>query len=145
MENKDLASQRRYMRIPITVLNGVLTGTNNEANAELDRAFNKIIGVAYHEITAGGLSTNYRVGFRTDRYTWVDPVNISNWNCNTGVPVEGKFRKFKSEDPKDRGGIGYGMGDKGYVTVIPGANLSSDLTGELVLILERDNTELPRQ
>lgn len=145
MENKDLATQRRYMRIPISLASVILANSNNEAGLELDRTFNKIVGAAYHEITDGGVTNNYRVGFRTDRYTWVDPVNINNWNANTGVAVEGKFRKFKSEDPKDKGGIGYGMGDKGYVVIVPGANTASTLSGELVLILERDNTELPRQ
>lgn len=148
MDNKSLSSQRRYQRIPITVANGVLSGSNNEANITLDPAFNKIIAVAFHETGAGsgGLSGNYRVGFRTDNYVWVDPITSFNWNTATGVPIDGKFRWFKDpNNPDDKGGIGYGTNMKAYVTVIPGANLSADLVGELVLILQRDLTQVPSQ
>lgn len=130
--------QITYVRIPITVANGTLLNSYREASAELDRAYNKILGVAFHQVADGGLNTNYRVGFKTDKKEWVPPVNVNNWNSDDGVPVMGKYRTFGKQ------GIGYGMGDRAYVTIIPGANTASDLIGELVIVCARDNQEVPR-
>lgn len=130
--------QYTYVRIAISVPNPTVSGTVVEANAALDRAYNKIIGVAFHEIADGGVTNNYRVGFRTDRKEWVPPVNISNWNADSGVPVMGKYRTFGKQ------GIGYAQGDNAYVTIIPGANTSAAMSGELVIVCARDNEEVPR-
>jgi hypothetical protein len=135
MEDKN--AQRRYQVVSISVPNPTTAGQVVEQALALDRDFNKIVGAAFHEIANGGIANNYQVGLRTDRKQWVDPVNIQNWSANTGVAIEGKFRKFGA-------GIGYGMGDQAYVQIIPGANTSAAMRGELVLLLERDLTEVPR-
>ena len=129
-------AQQYYQVIDVTVANGTLADSLNEQSVTLNQAYNKIVGIAYHEITAGGQANNYNVGARSKRFTWVELVNINNWNANTGVGPMQKFRKVN---------IGYGEGDKFFAQITPNAALTSDLTGQMVLILERDLTELPGQ
>lgn len=133
-----MEKQSRYQTVTITVPNPTTAGQLVEQELALDTDFNVIIGAAYHEIAAGGVGVNYKVGLRTDRKQLVDPVNIQNWSANTGVAVEGKFRKFGD-------GFGYGRGDKVYVQVIPGANTSAAMSGDIVIHIARSLVELPRQ
>jgi hypothetical protein len=128
-------SQQRYQVIDVTVPSGLAAAQLREFSVQLDRAFNKIVGIAYHPIAEGTAALNYNVGAKTNRQTWVDLVNVSSWQANTGVGPMQKFRKVN---------IPYGNGDTFYAQIQNNALLASDLTGQMVLILERDNTELPR-
>ncbi len=129
-------TQYRYMTIPIAVVNSTVVNSLKEANIQLDRDYDKITGIAYVEITAGGLSNNYQVGARSSRRTWVDPVNIQSWQAGNGVEPDRKFRKVE---------IPYASGDPFYVQVnLSGGPTTSDLTGEMILRLEKTLTELPK-
>ena len=129
-------AQQFYQTIDVTVATGATAGSLNETSVTLNQAFNKIVGIAYHEIEDGGQPNNYNVGGRSDRFAWIQLININNWNANSGVGPMQKFRKVN---------IGYGAGDKFHAQVTPNGVLASDLTGQMVLILERDLTELPGQ
>lgn len=129
-------AQQYYQVIDVNIPTAAAADSLNEVPITLNQAYNKIIGIAYHEITAGGQSNNYNVGARSKRFTWVELVNINNWNANTGVGPMHKFRKVN---------IGYGEGDKFFAQISPNALTTSAITGQMVLILERDLTELPSQ
>lgn len=128
-------AQRRYQVININVPNNTVAGSLKEFSATLDQDFNKIIGIAYHEIAAGGNANNYNVGSRSSRRVWVDPVNVKSWNADQNVAPDTKFRSVD---------IDYGKGDLFYAQVVPGVTTTSDLTGQLVLVLERSTTQGPQ-
>lgn len=128
-------SELMYFTIDVTIPSGTTAGTLIDSNQEqLDRSYNKIIGIAWHEIDDGGAGTNYQVGGRTQKRTWIDPMILGAWQ-NSNVAPDLKFLKVN---------IPYGSGDSWFVPVIPGALLTSDLTGQVILILQNDLTELPR-
>lgn len=127
-------TQYRLQKIDVSVANLSAAGSYGN-NVQLDRAFNRIVGIGYFETAAGGITTNYNVGAKTDRQTWIDPINIQAWNANSGVPVMGKYYKVN---------IPYASGDTFYALITTGAALTADLTGQMVLILQKDLTEQPR-
>ncbi len=127
-------TQYRFQSIDVLVANASPAGGYGN-NVQLDRDFNRIVGIGYFEKEDGGIPNDYSVGARTIRQTWVDPININAWNANSGVAVMGKYYKVN---------IPYGSGDTFYATIETGDVLTSDLTGQMVLILEKDLTEQPR-
>lgn len=129
-------SQFRFFRIPITVPNPTNANTLIEASAQLDRDFNRIVGIGYFEVAAGGIGDDYSVGARTTRQQWIDPININAWDANTGVPLPGKYYPVN---------IPYGSGDTFYAQVEIGATATSAaMSGQMVLILKRDLKEMPK-
>ena len=129
-------SQYRFQMINVSLPIASVAGTPVEASVQLDRDFNKVVGIGYFEITDGDNLNNYQVGARTNRQTWIDPINIKAWKAEEGVGPQLKYYKVL---------IPYGSGDTFYARVIPGVNVATDaLAGQMVLILQRDNTELPK-
>ncbi len=125
----------RFQRIDNTISIGAVAGSYG-GNVTLDRAFNRIVGIGYSRITDGGLGNVYNVGAKTDRQTWIDPINIQMWDANAGVPLMGKYYKMN---------IPYASGDVFYTLITTFAAVNTvDLTGQMVLILVRDNIELAR-
>lgn len=136
MQLLDLGKLSQYRLQKISVLVPDTSAAGSYSNTvQLDRQFNKIIGIGYFERAAGGITTNYDVGAKTDRQTWIDPINISAWNANSGV---GPMYKYYSVN------IPYSSGDTFYALINTGALLTADLTGQMVLILAKDLTEVPR-
>lgn len=128
-------AQRRYQVINTNVPNATVAGSLKEFSVALDQDFNKIVGIAFHEINDGGVANNYNVGSRSSRRVWVDPVNVKSWNADENVAPDTKFRSVD---------IDYGKGDLFYAQVVPNAAPNSDLTGQLVLVLERSITQGPQ-
>lgn len=128
--------QRRYQVINITIPNPTVANTVVSASVQLDRNFNRVVGIGYFEIAGGGITPNYNVTARTNRYTWVDPTIFGSWDAVTGgVAPDEKYHKVNIE---------YGSGDTFYVDVTPLANTSAAMSGQMVLILERTLTEVPK-
>ena len=122
----------------INMATATITAANTltEANVQLDRDYNNIVGIGYFETSAGGLTSNYNVGARTNRKTWLDDININAWNANSGVSPILKYYPCK---------IPYGSGDVFYARVTTNAAAStSAITGQMVLILSRTLVELPK-
>lgn len=133
-----LGGQRelRFQVINITVPNPTAANTTVEASVQLDREYNRIIGIGYFEIAAGGIADNYLVGAKSNRKTWIDDININAWDANANV---GPMEKYIETD------IPYGGGDTFTVRVTTGSSASSAaMSGQMVLILERSLTELPK-
>jgi len=127
-------TQYRLQRIDNTITNPSPAGTYG-GNVQLDRAFNRIVGIGYFEIANGGLPNAYNVGAKTDRQTWIDPVNINAWNANSGVGVMQKYYKVN---------IPYASGDTFYTLITTAAATSAAFSGQMVLILQKDLVEQPR-
>ncbi len=105
-------------------------------NIQLDRQFNKIVGIGFAQITDGGIADQYDVGAKTERQTWMDPVNVNFWTANGNVGPMEKYYKVN---------IPYGSGDTFFAMINTyTATSGSDLVGQMVLILEKDLTEVPR-
>ncbi|MBX2955438.1 MAG: hypothetical protein KF846_04750 [Cyclobacteriaceae bacterium] len=117
----------RIQVINIQLPAGVGAGQLREIPLLVDTDYKRITGMAFHQLADGGVANNYNVGFRTDRKQWVDPININNWNANTGVAIEDKFREVD---------IPVHVNDIGYAMIVPGALTTGDLIGQLVLMLE---------
>lgn len=124
----------RFQKIDITIPNASAAGGYG-ASVNLDRQFNKIIGIGFFEIEDGGIAQNYNVGAKTDRQVWVDPINYMAWKAEDGV---GPMYKYFSVD------IEYASGDAFYLILNTGAATSADLVGQMVLILQKSNTATPR-
>lgn len=124
----------RFQIIDVTVANG--SSVTETPSVQLDRQFNRIIGIGYFEKTDGGLGSNYDVGAKTQRQVYIDPINVNGWAADGNVGPMQKYYKVN---------IPYASGDNFYAIVVPGAATSSDLTGQMVLILAKDYTEMPRQ
>lgn len=137
MELLDLGKLKsyRFQVINITVATGSTANAAYEANVQLDRDYNKVIGIGFFEVADGGIADNYNVGARTQRQTWLDPININAWQADSGVGPNEKYYKVE---------IPYGSGDTFYCRVEPNASPASDLKGQMVLILSRDLTEMPK-
>ena len=128
-------SQYRFQKISVSIADLSPAGSYSN-NVQLDRAFNKILGIAYFEKLDGGIPNDYDIGAKTDRQTWFDPINIKAWKAEEGV---GPMFKYYSVN------IPYASGDTFYALITTGQPLAgSDLTGQMVLILSKDLTELPR-
>jgi hypothetical protein len=132
----DLGKLSSYRFQVIDIL--IASGSSNSVtpSVQLDKQFNKIIGIGYFEKTDGGLGSDYNVGAKTQRQVWIDPVIINAWAADNNVGPMSKYYKVN---------IPYASGDNFYAIVDPGAATSSDLTGQMVLILAKDLTEMPRQ
>lgn len=126
-------SQMRFQKIDITVPNGSAAG-NYQATVQLDRQFNRIVGVGFFERYSDG-ATLYNVGAKTDRQVWIDPIAYNAWMADQGV---GPMYKYFTVD------IEYASGDTFYLMLNTLDTLSDDLIGQMVLILSRDNTATPR-
>lgn len=119
--------------INITVPNPTTSGSAITSSITLDRAYNRVVGVAFFEIATGGVPDNYSIGVVNSRKTIIDDINVNAWDANAGVAVSDKYYPLNES---------YGAGDQWTVRVIPGANTSAAMSGQLVLILESDLTEL---
>lgn len=128
-------TQYRFQVIDITVPAATVADSSVEANVQLDRDFNKIIGVGFFQVADGGVPNNYDVGARTQRQTWIDPININAWKADGGVGPMEKYHKVN---------IGYGSGDTFYARIVPNALTITPIVGQMVLILTRDLTEQPK-
>lgn len=122
-----------FQVIDATALSGSLAGQVQETSIQLNRDYNRIIGIGYFEIDDANVTDNYLVGARTNRKTWIEDININAWDANQNVGPMGKYYEVN---------IPYGSGDTFYARQTPGATLSSDLTGQMVLILCRDLVEI---
>jgi hypothetical protein len=127
-------SQFRMQKITVLVADTSPAG-NYSNNVQLDRQFNKIVGIGFFQIADGGIPNNFDVGAKTDRQVWVDPINISAWDANENV---GPMQKYYSVN------IPYASGDTFYAMINTGAILTADLTAQMVLILAKDLTEVNR-
>lgn len=127
-------SQRRFQKIDIIVPDTSPVGSY-QATVQLDRQFNRIVGIGYFERQDGGISQYYNVGAKTDRQVWIDPIAYHAWEANQGV---GPMYKYFAVD------IEYASGDTFYLLLNTLDILSADLIGQMVLILSRDNTATPR-
>lgn len=132
---KQAESQFRFQRIDITVPSGTLANSTVEANVQLDRDYNRVVGIAFFETADGGISQNYNVGARTSRSQWIDLISYFAWNANENVGPVDKYYRVN---------IPYGSGDTFYAQVQVNAQPASDLVGQMVLILKRDLDEIPR-
>lgn len=127
-------SQSRFQKIDIIVPDTSPVGSY-QATVQLDRQFNRIIGIAYFERADGGINQLYNVGAKTDRQVWVDPIAYHAWQADQGV---GPMYKYFSVD------IEYASGDTFYMIVNTLDVLTADLIGQMVLVLSKDNTAVPR-
>ena len=129
-------SEVRYQVINITTAAVQAANSLTESNIQPDRDFNRIVGVGYFEMDDGGIPEDYNVGFRTTRKQWIDDININAWNANSGVSPRLKYY------PQN---IPYGSGDICYARITLNGNASATaVIGQMVLILKRDLTELPK-
>lgn len=129
-------SEVRYQVINITTAAIQAANSLTEASIQPDRDYNRIVGVGYFQQDDGGIPENYNVGFRTTRKQWIDDININAWNANAGVSPRLKYY------PQN---IPYGSGDICYARIVlNGAPSTSEVIGQMVLILKRDLTELPK-
>lgn len=124
----------RYQKIDIVVPNPTAANALVEQAAQLDRDYNKIIGIAFFEAANGGVPNNYNVGFRTSRKQWQEDINILAWLSSNVGPM-GKFFEVN---------IAYGSGDPAYVRITPNAATIAAMSGQMVLILAKDLTEQPK-
>jgi hypothetical protein len=127
--------QTRFQVIPIVVPAGTAIGTPIEASVQLDRAYNKITGIAFFEIADGGIANDYNVGARSQRLTWIDPINVNAWQADDGVAPDDKY--YGTDIP-------FASGDTFYARVTPNAIPGTNLTAQMVLRLENSLTELPK-
>ena len=128
-------SEYRFQKINVFIADGSPAGSYSN-NVQLDRAFNKILGIGYFEKLDGAITNDYDVGAKTDRQTWFDPINIKAWKAEEGV---GPMFKYYSVN------IPYASGDTFYALITTGAPLAgSDLTGQMVLVLAKSLNEMPR-
>lgn len=130
-----LERQTKFQTINITVPSGSPVNNIVQASQQLDREYNKIVFIGFFEKTDGGIPNQYDVGAKTQRQVWVDPVNINAWRAESGV---GPMQKYISVN------IPYGSGDSFYAQVSCDVSPSSDLIGQMVLVLGKDLTELPK-
>ncbi len=126
----------RYQTIDISAPIATPAGRLIQAQQTLDPAYNQIIGIGFFPITDGDNGTNYEIGASTKRTEWINPINVGAWIANEGVGPNDKFLEVS---------IPYSVGDVFIVTMIPGLVVATDaLAGQLVLILFRSVTELPK-
>jgi hypothetical protein len=126
-------SEYRFQVITVTVANG--SSNPVQPSVQLDKQFNKIVGIGFVTIDDGGITDNYNVGAKTQRQVWIDPMNVQMWTANGNV---GPMQKYYNVN------IPYASGDNFYAMLEPGAATSSVLNAQMVLVLVRDLTELPR-
>jgi hypothetical protein len=127
----------RYQIIPLTI--PLATAANNlvEEDVELDRAFNRITGIAVTVVEDASLGASLLVGAKTNRKVWVDQVPINLWNADSGVSPNDKYLSVN---------IPYASKDVFWFQAVPLAALAAvDAELYMVLRLEADLTELPRQ
>jgi hypothetical protein len=125
----------RYQYIPLTIDSAQAANSVVEEDVELDRAFNRITGIAVTVVDDGGLTDQLLVGARTNRKTWVDQIPVNLWNADSGVSPNDKYLEVN---------IPYASKDVFYIQATPLIALSSDALVYMVLRLEADLTELPR-
>jgi len=130
--------ERQYRRqvIELGQAANAVANTTIESSVQLDKDYNRIIGIGFFETANGGAAAElYNVGARDKRRTWVDDINVNAWDANSGVGPDDKMMKTN---------IPYASGDTFYGRVIPTVNTNSALTGQMVLLLARDLTEIPK-
>lgn len=130
--------ERQYRRQVIELGQSANATANSiiETSVQLDRDYNRIIAIGFFETANGGAAAGlYNVGARDKRRTWVDDININAWNANSGVGPDDKMMKVN---------IPYASGDNFYGRVTPTVNTNTALTGQMVLLLARDLTEIPK-
>lgn len=126
----------KFQTIDISAPVATPAGRVTQVQVTLDPSYNQIIGIGFFEVTDGDNGLNYEVGAGTKRTTWVDPINVGAWIANLGVGPNEKF--FETLIP-------YSVGDVFIATLIPGLVVATDaLAGQMVLILKRTVTELPK-
>ena len=129
-------SEVRYQVINIATSASQAANSLVESSVQPDRDYNRIVGVGFFEVDDANLAGNYNIGFRTTRKQWIDDININAWNANSGVSPRLKYY------PQN---IPYGSGDICYARIVlNGTAATSAVSGQMVLILKRDLTELPK-
>ena len=130
--------ERQYRRQVINLGQSANAVANTliESSVTLDRDYNRIIGIGFFETSDGGAAAElYNVGARDKRRTWVDDININAWDANSGVGPDEKMMRVN---------IPYASGDLFYGRVTPTVNTNTALTGQMVLLLAKDLTEIPK-
>lgn len=122
-----------FQVIDAEAANGSLANQVQETSVQLNRDYNRIIGIGFFEIDDANVTDNYLVGARTNRKTWIEDININGWDANQNVGPMSKYYEVN---------IPYGSGDTFYARLTPGVTLTGDLTGQMVLILCRDLVEI---
>lgn len=127
--------QPRFQKINITLTVGTIAG-NYQQSINLDQQFNKILAIGFVEKVAGGLTSLYDVGAKTDRQQWIDPISVHFWTANGNV---GPMQKYYIVN------IPYSAGDVFFCQVNTQAVVAGvDFVAQMVLFLAKDLTELPR-
>lgn len=128
-------TQYRFQKIGITIAQNSVAGSY-QASVQLDRQFNKIVGIAFVEKQDAALANLYDVGAKTERQVWIDPISVLLWTANGNV---GPMQKYYSVD------IPYASGDSFYAMINTQATVTGeDFLAQMVLILAKDLTEQPR-
>jgi hypothetical protein len=131
---KSSSRRRRLQTIPITIPNPTVANTPVSASVQLDKGYNTIKGFQFVQVQDGGISGNYNVGVRNSRRTLVDSVNYNAWAATSSVGPEDKFIEMNES---------YAAGDSIEVVVTPNVNTAAAMSGQLVIIVEDSNVELP--
>lgn len=126
----------RYQYIPLTIPSATPANNLVEEDVELDRAFNRITGIAVTVVDDGGLLDQLLVGAKTNRKVWVDQIPVNLWKADDGVSPNEKYLEVN---------IPYASKDVFWAQATPLTALSSDALVYMVLRLEADMTEMPRQ
>ena len=127
--------QTRFQIIELGASTNQVADTLIETSVRLDSDFNRIVGVGFFETADGGAAANlYNVGARDKRRQWIDDINVNAWEANSGVGPMLKYYEVS---------IPYVDGDKFYGRITPSVNTNTALTGQMVLVLTRDLTEIP--
>lgn len=139
MENQllDLGklSQYRIQKVNILIADTSPAGFY-QSTIQLDRQFNLILGVGFVEKDDGGIPLLYDVGGKTDRQTWLDPINVGFWTANGNV---GPMQKYYSVN------IGYASGDTWFAMINTEAAIAgSDFKAQMVLFLSKSLNQVPR-
>jgi hypothetical protein len=129
-------TQYRFQKINITIAQTSVAGAY-QASVQLDRQFNKIVGIAFVEKQGDAVLLDlYDVGAKTERQVWIDPISVLLWTADGNV---GPMQKYYSVD------IPYASGDSFYAMINTQAVVTNnDFLAQMVLILAKDLTELPR-
>lgn len=125
-----MESEVRYQTKQITVASSVSANTTQEDTIELETGYDRVTGIAVHEITDGSITDGYyRIGIQDQDRVYHGLTHIDNWDGGTGVSPNDKFKKIDFEVKQSQ-----------LVTIktnVP-ASPSTDLKYEIVFRLERD-------
>lgn len=129
-------TQRRFLTISLGSSANITANTLTQTSVTLDKDFNRIVKIGFFETANGGAAAGlYNVQASDKRRMWIDPINVNAWKAESAVGPEEKYYDVD---------IPYAAGDPFYGAVIPTVNTNAALTGQMVLVLERDTIESPQ-